>query len=51
MDGLVQSQEFMQPRVLKSLLRQMLTGVAFCHENRVLHRDLKVSARRAGTLR
>jgi len=27
--------------VTRSLLRQLLAGIAFCHENRVLHRDLK----------
>jgi cyclin-dependent kinase len=27
--------------ILKSFLYQLLTGVAFCHHHRVLHRDLK----------
>ncbi|CAG8541469.1 4077_t:CDS:2 [Paraglomus occultum] len=27
--------------VIKSFMKQMLKGIAFCHENRVLHRDLK----------
>lgn len=26
---------------IKSFMHQLLTGIAFCHENRVLHRDLK----------
>ncbi len=26
---------------IKSFMHQMLTGIAFCHDNRVLHRDLK----------
>ena len=26
---------------IKSFMLQMLRGLAFCHENRVLHRDLK----------
>lgn len=28
--------------ILKSFLYQLLTGVAYCHHHRVLHRDLKV---------
>ncbi len=28
-------------RTVQSFMRQLLTGIAFCHENRVLHRDLK----------
>lgn len=27
--------------ILKSFLYQLLTGVAYCHHHRVLHRDLK----------
>ena len=30
----------MEPALVRSLARQMLMGVAFCHDNRVLHRDL-----------
>ncbi|KAF9309276.1 negative regulator of the PHO system [Podila horticola] len=29
------------PIVIKAFMYQLLKGVAFCHENRVLHRDLK----------
>ena len=29
--------------ILTSFLYQLLTGVAYCHHHRVLHRDLKVS--------
>jgi len=29
------------PLVMKSFLFQLLNGIAFCHEHRVLHRDLK----------
>lgn len=29
------------PAVVKSFLYQLLTGVAYCHHHRVLHRDLK----------
>lgn len=32
--------------ILKSFLYQLLTGVAYCHHHRVLHRDLKVSTAR-----
>ncbi|GMH94470.1 hypothetical protein TrST_g10939 [Triparma strigata] len=29
------------PNKLRSLVRQMVAGVAFCHERRILHRDIK----------
>jgi len=31
----------LKPPLIKSFMYQLLKGVAFCHENRVLHRDLK----------
>jgi len=31
----------LEPATIKSFMRQLLAGIAFCHENRVLHRDLK----------
>lgn len=31
----------LDPPTIKSFMYQMLRGIAFCHENRVLHRDLK----------
>ncbi|KAB8648474.1 hypothetical protein FH972_026130 [Carpinus fangiana] len=31
----------LQPPIIKSFMYQLLQGIAFCHENRVLHRDLK----------
>ena len=31
----------LKPHVIKSFMYQLLQGIAFCHENRVLHRDLK----------
>jgi serine/threonine protein kinase len=31
----------LSPPVVKSFLYQMLDGIAFCHSQRVLHRDLK----------
>jgi len=31
----------LEPHKMKSLLYQLLLGVAFCHDRRVLHRDLK----------
>lgn len=30
-----------EPTIVKSFLFQLLTGVAYCHRHRVLHRDLK----------
>ncbi|KAK5111786.1 negative regulator of the PHO system [Meristemomyces frigidus] len=31
----------LDPDVIKSFMYQLLLGIAFCHDNRVLHRDLK----------
>lgn len=31
----------LDPVTIKSFMHQLLKGIAFCHENRVLHRDLK----------
>lgn len=31
----------LDPATIKSFMYQLLKGIAFCHENRVLHRDLK----------
>jgi len=31
----------LEPMIVKSFLYQLLTGVAYCHHHRVLHRDLK----------
>ncbi|TLS29801.1 hypothetical protein PpBr36_00330, partial [Pyricularia pennisetigena] len=31
----------LQPMVIKSFMYQLLKGIDFCHQNRVLHRDLK----------
>ena len=31
----------LDPLTIKSFMHQLLQGIAFCHENRVLHRDLK----------
>ena len=31
----------LEPAVVRSFMWQLLKGTAFCHENRVLHRDLK----------
>lgn len=31
----------LEEKIIKSFMFQLLRGVAFCHENRVLHRDLK----------
>jgi serine/threonine protein kinase len=30
-----------EPKLIKSFMFQLLRGIAYCHENRVLHRDLK----------
>lgn len=31
----------LDPSTVKNFMFQLLRGVAYCHENRVLHRDLK----------
>ncbi|KAL4922325.1 kinase-like domain-containing protein [Aspergillus aurantiobrunneus] len=31
----------LEPAIVKSFSFQLLCGIAFCHENRILHRDLK----------
>jgi len=31
----------LEPPLIRSFMWQLLQGIAFCHENRVLHRDLK----------
>jgi len=31
----------LDPKVVRSFMFQLLKGTAFCHENQVLHRDLK----------
>ncbi len=30
-----------EPLLVKSLLHQLISGLAFCHTHRILHRDLK----------
>ena len=32
---------YIEPKLAKDFMCQLLKGVAFCHDNRVLHRDLK----------
>jgi len=32
---------FMKPMLIKSYMFQLLSGIAYCHSHRVLHRDLK----------
>jgi serine/threonine protein kinase len=41
MDGLIRQERFIEPQLVKHLLKQLISGIAFCHEHRVLHRDLK----------
>ncbi|CAL5024339.1 unnamed protein product [Urochloa decumbens] len=35
------SPDFKNHRIVKSFLKQILLGIAYCHSHRVLHRDLK----------
>ncbi|KAI8981898.1 serine/threonine-protein kinase pef1 [Mycotypha africana] len=35
------SGSILNPNTIKSFMYQLLKGIAYCHENRVLHRDLK----------
>ena len=41
MDSRGNSSGQLDPRTIKSFMHQLLAGIAFCHENRVLHRELK----------
>ncbi|XP_026190999.1 cell division control protein 2 homolog [Cyclospora cayetanensis] len=44
----------LEPQVVKSFLYQLLKGIAYCHQHRVLHRDLKpqnLLISRGGTLK
>ena len=40
-DTSIPSGEMMDPRLVKSYTYQILQGILFCHQRRVLHRDLK----------
>jgi cyclin-dependent kinase 1 len=40
-DTAVGENEMMNPQLVKSYTYQMLQGILFCHQRRVLHRDLK----------
>lgn len=35
------NQGALDPMLVKNFMYQLLRGIAYCHENRVLHRDLK----------
>jgi serine/threonine protein kinase len=37
----IKNDEKMDFKIIKSYLYQVLKGLAYCHENRVIHRDLK----------
>mmetsp|Transcript_2863 Transcript_2863/g.8167 ORF Transcript_2863/g.8167 Transcript_2863/m.8167 type:complete len:301 (-) Transcript_2863:498-1400(-) len=41
MEEMAREDRLIDPPVVKSLIQQLIRGIAFCHENRVLHRDLK----------
>ncbi len=40
-DSAIPPKEFMDPQLVKSYTYQILQGMLFCHQRRVLHRDLK----------
>lgn len=33
--------EFLESQMVKAILYQILSGVAYCHSKRIMHRDLK----------
>lgn len=37
----IESGKFMDPRLVKSYLYQLNDAILFCHQRRILHRDLK----------
>lgn len=37
----LESDKFMDPKLVKSYLYQINQAILFCHQRRVLHRDLK----------
>ena len=41
MDTNIPKDEQMDPKLTKSYLYQLLQGILFCHQRRVLHRDMK----------
>jgi cyclin-dependent kinase 1 len=41
MDTAIPKDELMDPKLVKSYTYQLLQGMLFCHQRRVLHRDLK----------
>ena len=40
-DTSIPAGEMMDPRLVKSYTYQIIQGILFCHQRRVLHRDLK----------
>lgn len=37
----LKKEEFLEPMMVKTILYQILSGVAYCHSKRIMHRDLK----------
>lgn len=33
--------KYLEPKTVKSFMKQILHGVAYCHSKRIIHRDLK----------
>jgi negative regulator of PHO system len=41
MDAHGRNGALLEKKTIKSFFAQLLRGVAFCHENRILHRDVR----------